>query len=273
MPVARDHPLFTEGRASIFVDPHTWIDYLSKFDFAFGNRIHGNIAALLAGVPSVVLAFDSRLKELSEYHSIPTIPIGDLTATTTAEALFSQADFESFNQRQRENVRTYSRFLAKNNLSHGFDDVTAGETFRSQFGGVVFPRGVHPMTSENATEELSRRIQWLQGEVRSKKSSLELRGHLPNWSPQQKVNVREIDAGWKVEQLAKQLGDLSRRITTLEAASEEEHVVETPVAPASRGKLLCRELIRCVEAAGSLGARKLRAARRFMRRGKNPLDR
>jgi polysaccharide pyruvyl transferase WcaK-like protein len=45
--------------------------FMAQQHFAFGTRIHGNVAGVLAGTPSVVLANDSRTVELSEYHGIP----------------------------------------------------------------------------------------------------------------------------------------------------------------------------------------------------------
>ena len=64
MPVHRTHPLFREDRVRVYLDPTTWIDDLRGYDFAFGTRIHGTIAALLAGTPGVVLFHDSRNREL-----------------------------------------------------------------------------------------------------------------------------------------------------------------------------------------------------------------
>ena len=56
MPIHRSHPLFRDDKALCFVDPWPWLDHMRTVDFTFGTRIHGNIAALLAGTPSYVLA-------------------------------------------------------------------------------------------------------------------------------------------------------------------------------------------------------------------------
>ncbi len=55
-----DHPLIRSDRVRFFLDPKTWFEHLSHYDFSFGTRIHGNIAALLAGTPALLLAHDSR---------------------------------------------------------------------------------------------------------------------------------------------------------------------------------------------------------------------
>ncbi len=44
----------------MYVDPWPWIEDLRGRDFVFGTRIHGTIAALLAGTPAYVFAHDSR---------------------------------------------------------------------------------------------------------------------------------------------------------------------------------------------------------------------
>ena len=53
------------GRARFYLDPRTWVGDLEGVDFSFGTRIHGNIAAIVAGRPGFVLAHDSRTLELA----------------------------------------------------------------------------------------------------------------------------------------------------------------------------------------------------------------
>ena len=52
-PITLDHPLIRSDRVRFFLDPKTWFDHLAQYDFSFGTRIHGNIAALLAGTPAL----------------------------------------------------------------------------------------------------------------------------------------------------------------------------------------------------------------------------
>ena len=47
---------------------------------SFGTRIHGNIAALIAGTPAFVLAHDARTLELARYFEIPHRAVPDLAA-------------------------------------------------------------------------------------------------------------------------------------------------------------------------------------------------
>jgi hypothetical protein len=56
IPLHTSHPFFVEDKVRMFVDPWTWMDYLSGFDFAFGTRIHGTITALVSGTPGYLFA-------------------------------------------------------------------------------------------------------------------------------------------------------------------------------------------------------------------------
>ncbi|MEU3945498.1 polysaccharide pyruvyl transferase family protein [Streptomyces sp. NPDC029526] len=55
MPTHPEHPMFHEDKVRVYIDPQTWFDDLRDFDYSFGSRIHGNIAALLAGTPGPIV--------------------------------------------------------------------------------------------------------------------------------------------------------------------------------------------------------------------------
>ncbi|HVX55018.1 polysaccharide pyruvyl transferase family protein, partial [Nocardioides sp.] len=95
LPTHADHPLIAHGRAWMALSSPTWLAELARYDFSFGTRIHGNIAALLAGTPAFVLAHDSRTLELARYHEIPHRVIGSLAGPSGADAatLAAEADF------------------------------------------------------------------------------------------------------------------------------------------------------------------------------------
>lgn len=112
--------LLADGRTRFFIDPTTWIDYLRDKEFSFGSRIHGNIAALLAGTPAVVLGHDSRTVELAEYHEIPYQLASQVDPTVDASELFEWADYTPFMQNQQGRFDAYLRFLELNGLEHVF---------------------------------------------------------------------------------------------------------------------------------------------------------
>ncbi len=57
----------------IFCNVPKWMEFLNDSDLTFGSRLHGNIAAVLAGTPALLVTKDSRTKELAEYHHLNAI--------------------------------------------------------------------------------------------------------------------------------------------------------------------------------------------------------
>ncbi len=109
LPLHTSHPLFVENKVRFFVDPWPWIEHLRTVDFAFGTRIHGNIAALLAGTPAYVLAHDSRTLELARYFEIPHRRITDVAPETDAAELYAEADYAGLDRRSCGAVRDVQR--------------------------------------------------------------------------------------------------------------------------------------------------------------------
>ena len=83
-PASVDHPLVSSGRTVMPVNVPSWLEHLAGIDFSYGTRIHGNIAAILAGTPAYVLAHDSRTAELADYHAIPHRTVGKNVASLDA---------------------------------------------------------------------------------------------------------------------------------------------------------------------------------------------
>lgn len=58
---------------AMFVHVPSWMEHLRKFDFVVGNRIHGVMLALQAGVPALCIAHDSRTSEMCEAMCVPYV--------------------------------------------------------------------------------------------------------------------------------------------------------------------------------------------------------
>src|SRR4051794_35376422 len=56
IPKSAYQEMYAAGRVTAFVDPRTWIEHLAGREFIFGTRLHGGIAALLAGTPAHLIA-------------------------------------------------------------------------------------------------------------------------------------------------------------------------------------------------------------------------
>lgn len=118
MPTTREHPLYANDQVRMFLDPTTWIDFLGDQDFSFGTRLHGNIAALLAGTPAFLLTFDSRTTEVAEHHCVPHAPLDAVSADVDPSELYERADMSAFNTARAGLLGQYTAFLEKNALAH-----------------------------------------------------------------------------------------------------------------------------------------------------------
>lgn len=54
-----------------------WMDFSRSCDLSFGMRIHGNMIPLQSGVPSILIAHDSRTLGLSESMAFPKVSLSD----------------------------------------------------------------------------------------------------------------------------------------------------------------------------------------------------
>ena len=120
-PIHLAHPLFRDDKVRFFLDPPPWFAFLAERDFAFGSRIHGTIAALIAGTPAVVLAHDSRTLELARYFDIPHRLLRDVDpATLDAADLLAEADFGPLMTGHAERYARFVGFLDRHGLDHVF---------------------------------------------------------------------------------------------------------------------------------------------------------
>jgi len=154
------HPLYRDDKVRVYVDPVTWIDELGDFDFSFGARIHGNIAALLAGTPCTVLCADARTLELARYFEIPHQKITDLPAEWQAADLYAAADFGGFLKGHKERFLRFTDFLARNGLENTFEHGDGGAAFDARMGELTFPPAVRPWNVADLAS-VSDRFNWL----------------------------------------------------------------------------------------------------------------
>jgi hypothetical protein len=82
--------------AFAFGDVPLWMDFLRRFDFVVGTRVHGAMLAIQAGVPAACIAHDSRTLELCETMGIPVCrhtEIGTLTLDNLLEYFAFDKDY------------------------------------------------------------------------------------------------------------------------------------------------------------------------------------
>ncbi|TFV32046.1 polysaccharide pyruvyl transferase family protein [Streptomyces sp. T1317-0309] len=164
MPTHPDHPMYREDKVRVYIDPVTWIDDLRDFDFSFGSRIHGNIAALLAGTPATVLCADSRTLELCRYFDIPHRRIDNLPEDLDPARLYEEADFSALIGGHQERFERFTAFLDSNGLENTFTHGDGGAAFDERMRSLSFPAGLRPWNDSDVAS-LTSRFGWLQSRI------------------------------------------------------------------------------------------------------------
>lgn len=141
-PIHLAHPLFRADKVRFFTDPAPWLDFLATRDFSFGTRIHGNIAALIAGTPAYVLAHDSRTLELARYFEIPHRPMPHADPTIDAADLYAEADYGPLNRGHAARLATFVAYMDRHGLDHVFRSPPAEPSFAARLATTVFPPAV-----------------------------------------------------------------------------------------------------------------------------------
>lgn len=165
LPVHSSHPFFLEDKIRFYVDPWPWIEALRTADFAFGTRIHGNIAALLAGTPAYVLAHDSRTLELARYFEIPHRLISDVNLHTDASELYAEADYTGLMRGHAARFATFTDFLTRHGLAHVFAEGEDPTLFDRRVAATDYPPAVDA-TRDAGKRTMVRRLKRLDFRVR-----------------------------------------------------------------------------------------------------------
>ena len=158
MPIHLSHPLFRGNRVRFYVEPWPWIADLRGFDFAFGTRIHGNIAAILAGTPAYVFAHDSRTLELARYFGIPHRLMSQVPVDVDAADLYAEADYGELNRGHAARFATFRDYLRRHGLGDVFADGDGGRAFDERIAKTAFPPAVDTMSAGSHARSLGARV-------------------------------------------------------------------------------------------------------------------
>ena len=111
---------YLRDRLRYFGSVGDWISYSANRDLIIGTRLHGVIAGLLAGTPSILVTHDTRTVEMGIQAGIPTITAEALRARRhiDPEACLAEADFMSFNKRQKVYFSDFIEFFDRNDVPH-----------------------------------------------------------------------------------------------------------------------------------------------------------
>lgn len=142
MPIPDDHPLLQRGRVRFYIEPWPWIDDLAAFEFAFGSRIHGNLAALIAGTPAFAIAHDARTLELARYFEVPHLAATDLPTDADAADLYARADCEPLVRGHAARWDRFSSYLERHGLAHSFADPADAAAFDRRIAAIRYPPAI-----------------------------------------------------------------------------------------------------------------------------------
>lgn len=143
-PVHTKHPMFLRNNVIYYPNPWGWVHDLSKKQFVFGTRLHGNIAGILGGTPAHLLAHDARTMELANFHGIPFTNY-DKEHDFLAEDLFKQTNYEKFNALMPKNFANFIDFLHENNLSTIYDEDGKTKNFDTEIEKLKLISAVSPI--------------------------------------------------------------------------------------------------------------------------------
>ncbi|MDE6723988.1 MAG: polysaccharide pyruvyl transferase family protein [Ruminiclostridium sp.] len=116
-PLSIDNDLFYKDKVRFCVNVPSWLKLLNTVDLSIGSRIHGNIAAVLAGVPAFIIATDSRILELARFHNIPYTESNAFDFSKSFRAVYDETDFTTVNKNHENNYYNFVKFLEANGLS------------------------------------------------------------------------------------------------------------------------------------------------------------
>lgn len=151
-------PIYQDGRVLFFCNVPSWLDFMKDAQLTFGSRLHGCIAAILAGSPAVLITKDSRTRELAEYHHLNTIYEKDLYNGLTLQEIAARQDFSQIGKYQKENLDRFAKFLEINNIPNIFQNgMDPEETpFDRKLRETEHLKGILPI-SQCSLEEIAER--------------------------------------------------------------------------------------------------------------------
>jgi hypothetical protein len=101
-----------------FTDVSQWINNNKRFDFSVNFRIHGCIASLLSGTPSMLFPIDSRTLELAQILNIPySLDYQNININQIKKILYHFSFVESTN-RWKSNMKILLDYLQISNIPH-----------------------------------------------------------------------------------------------------------------------------------------------------------
>lgn len=108
------------GKYYSFNEVAAWRQACLRYDAYVGDRIHGGVAAMQAGVPALILYADARVSELVSYHGLPSCSIdefGDLGCRESVARHLNDETLGAFKAHYRNIGNRFVEAVIKSGLS------------------------------------------------------------------------------------------------------------------------------------------------------------
>ena len=166
-----DSRSFMQNKVRMFINVPSWIDFLATRDLGVGCCIHGSIASVLAGNPTLVFAFDSRVRELAEYHKISLRKMSDINEKTNLKEIVETVDFSSVIAGHIERYQNYLDFLKENDVPYVKKSYGIKTDFEKKVDAMTLncPEGVMPYCNlelDEQMQQLKKYVQLCEGKIR-----------------------------------------------------------------------------------------------------------
>ncbi|WP_312420735.1 polysaccharide pyruvyl transferase family protein [Anaerospora hongkongensis] len=100
--------LFCKKYCSCFFNGDSWLEYIRGFDLSIGTRLHGNLLAWQAEVPSVFIYHDSRTQELIETMCLPRFGMNEIKMQNIEDLLHTiTIEGRKYDRTRQELVKKY----------------------------------------------------------------------------------------------------------------------------------------------------------------------
>lgn len=124
------HPELDDGQfmkwfrrwSHAFTSVPEWISLMSSFDVVIGTRIHGVMAGIQSGVPSICLCIDSRTLELCQTMMIPHVDANnykDGIDLDQINEILEKWDWLAYDENRHTLAKRFSQFFKDNQLTVG----------------------------------------------------------------------------------------------------------------------------------------------------------
>ena len=134
-------------RMTVYWSVEEWLDAMREVDCVIGTRLHGSIAALLAGTPSLLIVHDTRTEEVARHFALPSVRLDEI-GTVRLDELAQMADPAPAVKRYRELLPEFNRFLRQNGLEPSASD----EVRPSAAGEPMAPTAGEPEPASGSRE-------------------------------------------------------------------------------------------------------------------------